>query len=173
MRQKVEVVEDLMAYHYKPITDKLIPVNYPSSENSVDETLLEKYSQVIDRARSFHIWSFEQIGMPDPFPDEEMECDFIPPNSAEDLVYRGDRYTGESPPSLIYFPSRVVYFKLMRACIGVQKYEDLWFVKLKRKGDINSILTSAQLKQMQLELRRMLAASRRAQEAEGEEYRKY
>lgn len=158
-----------MASHYQVIRDKLIPANYPNSENSIDEAFLEKCSNVIGRARSYHIWSFEQIGMPDPFPNEEMECEFIPPNSPEDLVYRGDRYNNQQPPSLIYFPSRVVFFKLMRACIGVQRYEDLWFVKLKRRGDVEDIFTPAQLNLFRREFRRMLAEKRRAIEEEEEE----
>ena len=59
-----------MAIHYNKINEELVPVNYPKNENSVDELLLEKYSKVIGRAKSYHIYSFEQIGMPDPFPKE-------------------------------------------------------------------------------------------------------
>ena len=56
-----------------------------------------------------------------------METDFAVPHTQEDLVYRGDRYVKGTSPYVIYYPSKLMLFKLMRACIGVEREEDLWF----------------------------------------------
>ena len=39
----------------------------------------DKYNEVFERAKSYHIWSFQQIGLFDPFPREPMETDFAVP----------------------------------------------------------------------------------------------
>ena len=64
----------------------------------------------------------------DPFPKEPMETEFAVPTTEEDLVYRADRYVEGQSPFVIYFPSRLLLFKLMRACIGVEHEKDLWFM---------------------------------------------
>ena len=65
----------------------------------------------------------------DPYPTEEIETTFCLPSSEEDLVYRIDRYNEENSPVVTYFPSKLVLYKLMRACIGVESEEDLWCYK--------------------------------------------
>jgi len=42
------------------------------------------------------------------------------------LVYPESRYGPDESPAAIHLPSRDVMFKLMRACIGVEKPADLW-----------------------------------------------
>ena len=56
-----------------------------------------------------------------------METQFAVPKTQEDLVYRSDRYAEDFSPYVIYYPSKLVLFKLMRACIGVTNEDDLWF----------------------------------------------
>lgn len=56
-----------------------------------------------------------------------METNFYIPKSDEDLVYRASRYVKSCSPHSIYFPSKRVLFKIMRACIGVQDPQELWF----------------------------------------------
>ena len=41
------------------------------------------------------------------------------------LAYRAERYHSGFP-SCLYLPSNDVLFKLMRACIGVERIQDLW-----------------------------------------------
>ena len=36
-------------------------------------------------------------------------------------------------PYLRYFPSRMIMFKMMRACIEVDDTEDLWYMQLQKK----------------------------------------
>ena len=84
---------------------------------------MEKYNSVIERAKSYQIWSFQQIGMSDPFPNEPMETEFSVPTCNDDLVYRADRYMDGNSPCVIYIPSKLLLFKLMRSCIGVNKIE--------------------------------------------------
>ena len=42
------------------------------------------------------------------------------------LVYRGNRYEKDNSPNMLIIPSRMVMFKIMRACVGVKTIEDLW-----------------------------------------------
>ena len=63
----------------------------------------------------------------DPYPNETMETSFNIPTTDEDLVYRGDRYVKKCSPNAIYFPSKKVLFKIMRACLDVTDPEKLWF----------------------------------------------
>lgn len=68
------------------------------------------------------------MGWSDPFPDEHSS---IEPELAEiihqgHLVYHESRYEYNSPPVIIYIPSKLVMIKMMRACIGVDKKELLW-----------------------------------------------
>ena len=68
--------------------------------------------------------------MQDPFPDENenlQENIMSLPKSYDDFVYHRSRFVDGNSPKCIYFPSRFVMFKLMRACIEVYACEDLWF----------------------------------------------
>jgi hypothetical protein len=56
-----------------------------------------------------------------------MEMDFPIPEDEDMLVYRGARYEEDRSPNMLIIPSRMVLFKIMRACVGVNKKEDLWF----------------------------------------------
>ena len=38
-----------------------------------------------------------------------------------DLVYSLDRYNLNKNPNCVYFPSKPLLFKMMKACIGVEK----------------------------------------------------
>jgi len=56
-----------------------------------------------------------------------METHFHVPETEEDLVYRGNRYIKGNSPNLLYFPSKLMLFKIMKACVGIQNKNDLWF----------------------------------------------
>ena len=99
----------------------------PDSTYALKQDQYDKFTDSITRAKPFHIWSFEQIGLFDPYPDEEMETNFNIPKTDEDYVYRLNRYVQEYSPNAIYFPSKMVLFKIMRACIGVDDPKKLWF----------------------------------------------
>ena len=65
--------------------------------------------------------------MPDPFPLEQDGYNFVPPKGIDDLAYCKSRYQEENSPKSIYIPSPEMMFKMMRACISVDKEGDLWF----------------------------------------------
>jgi hypothetical protein len=46
-------------------------------------------------------------------------------------LYPGDKYFENSPPICSYLPKKELLFKMMRACIGCDKIEDLWIFKPK------------------------------------------
>ena len=64
--------------------------------------------------------------MQDPFPDSYAP-EFKGPKNVCDLVYSKSRYNADQSPNCIYFPSRYLMFKMMRACVDVNKKEDLWY----------------------------------------------
>ena len=45
----------------------------------------------------------------------------------EDLVYPESRISFPISPGLVFYPRKEVMLKLMRACIGVEEEEELWF----------------------------------------------
>jgi hypothetical protein len=65
---------------------------------------------------------------------EPMETKFKIPESDEDLVYHDERYKPGNSPNVAYFPSNLMLFKIMRACIDIEKPEDLWFNSAKHYG---------------------------------------
>ena len=104
-------------------------INYPDKKFGIknSEAYNEKYKDAIKRAKSFHIWGFTQIGMFDPFPDEPMETEFNIPQTEGDLVYRIDRYIEGQSPNCIYLPSKLILWKMMRACVDIEETKDLWY----------------------------------------------
>ena len=66
----------------------------------------------------------------DPFPEEPMETEFAIPTSEGDLVYRSDRYIDGQSPKCIYIPSKLILWKMMRACLDIKDTKDLWFKQL-------------------------------------------
>jgi hypothetical protein len=70
--------------------------------------------------------SFYSIAWPDPFIDQfsDFESNYL--EDKRSLVYPEWRYKlGYSPP-MIYIPSKIVLFKLMRACLGVETPDQFW-----------------------------------------------
>ena len=55
------------------------------------------------------------------------ECpDLKSPCHLDDWVYPEFRYVNGNAPHSIYIPRKEIMLKIMRACIGVKKPEDLW-----------------------------------------------
>ena len=66
--------------------------------------------------------------MQDPFPETQGKAFKGPiPKNIADMVYSTSRYKSDQSPKCIYFPSRYIMFKMMRACVDVTKKEDLWY----------------------------------------------
>lgn len=89
------------------------------------------------RLAPFTINSFAQIGLSDPFPDDDQFIEgslddvnpdlYKMPDSPEVKVYPDDRYRKGFCPYCIYIPRKEIMLKLMRACIGVRNPSELWF----------------------------------------------
>jgi len=47
-------------------------------------------------------------------------------SSNVNLVYHLHRYIDDCSPMCVYLPSNEVMFKMMKACLYVQRVEDLW-----------------------------------------------
>ena len=91
-------------------SDMITEIKLPDSDLSTSKEFYASFKSSIFNARSFNIWSFEQIGLFDPFPEEPMETNFLVPETEEDLVYRPNRYVEGESPNLLYFPSKLVLF---------------------------------------------------------------
>ena len=92
----------------------------------VDPGQLTKYKTPVLKT---NITTFESIGMPDPYPNEDAEDEehqFLMPEGPRDLVYEQDAYTPDRCPKPRHLPSRTILLKLMRACIGVTDVDKLW-----------------------------------------------
>ena len=102
---------------------------------------------------SFHISSFDQIGFHDPFPKEDNKSDFTLPEShttnTTNEISPGTSQNQNQSPMLRYFPSKIIMFKIMRACIDVEDTEDLWYMQLQRK-----IVVSANAKKKRAMMKR-------------------
>ena len=95
---------------------------------------LEKYG-LQDENKPHTINYFEEVGWFDPFPQTsfltnlydagEFECDDITEN-----IYPKSRVSDpENMPKSIYIPKREMMFTMMRACVGVESEDDLFFNK--------------------------------------------
>ena len=48
------------------------------------------------------------------------------PTDYDSPVYAESRYEVGTSPTVIYIPKKEVMFKIMRACIGIKRVEDIW-----------------------------------------------
>lgn len=76
----------------------------------------------------YNINSFHQIGMIDPFPQEDVGFSPIIPELFSDHVYPEQRMChADASPMCVYIPNRILTLKIIRACIDVKNPNDLWF----------------------------------------------
>ena len=85
--------------------------------------------------KPFFINGFQTVGWSDPYPDDDTfiqgSCDdgdnLHLPEKVDDWVYpEGKLSDKDFAPYQIYIPKKEIMLKMMRACIGVKKPEDLW-----------------------------------------------
>ena len=123
----IDLIDERISFMYGVLKSGKKPEYMPNSTYGFSENDYDEFAKSIKNAKSYNIWSFEQIGLFDPYPDEIMETSFSIPITDGDLVYRIDRYVKGYSPNSIYFPSKKTLFKIMRACINVDDPEKLWF----------------------------------------------
>ena len=80
--------------------------------------------------------SFCQIGISDPFPDDDQFIEgslddvdpevYQMPSTPSELVYDNSRYLKGLGPYCVYIPRKELMLKIMRACISVTDECDLW-----------------------------------------------
>ena len=108
-------------------------LHLPPDSAKMETKVMKKFESCLEKAQPFHISSFEQIGLHDPFPSEPKDMeDFVYPQAVDDLAYPKDAYKKGQSPHVLYFPSKRLMFKIMRACIGVTSSKDLWFNRLEK-----------------------------------------
>ena len=86
---------------------------------------------MLDEESKFKNVAFWSIGLADPFPDEttlieERQYEDI---KVEKYIYPESRYKEGQSPRTIFLPTRHIFFKMIRACMGCESPEDLWFNK--------------------------------------------
>lgn len=76
----------------------------------------------------FLMYNWDSLGWDDPFENDEgtYVVDAQEPTKYNDWVYPEFRYKKGFSPYCIYIPTKEMMLKIMRACIGVKKKEDLW-----------------------------------------------
>ena len=80
---------------------------------------MQKYKFENLKKEPHQIHSFEQIGMQDPFPEENwMNKKFVKPKY-DTMVYDRKRLKANESPFCVFIPSRTIMFKIMRACVEV------------------------------------------------------
>ena len=148
--EEVEGSLELMIKHVNAAADKVKVAPAPQLAEAtlagakLSANFNNKHKMVDTRSKVYLIKRFEDIGWKDPFPDEPMKVEYklkdngkdtmpggdgqgpqIPPNK-DVLCYAETRLIPKRCPTVIYVPSKEMMFKMMRACIGVKKKEDLW-----------------------------------------------
>ena len=59
------------------------PTNLPSDDLKTDKKFNRLFKSSISEAQPYNIWSFEQVGLHDPFPLEFMESKFEIPETKD------------------------------------------------------------------------------------------
>lgn len=131
-------LESLSHHFLKGVNISRKPLPETLEEGKISFDFEKRYNTTIDSKdhidkRTWNIHSFWSLGMADPFPDESTMIDtdnqYVGPDkfSMKKLVYPKSRFTKEHTPMIIYVPSREMMIKIMRACMGCQNVNDLWF----------------------------------------------
>ena len=110
--------------------------NCPDMSLDCDDVFLKLFNKTLTPPQYFHIQTFAQIGFHDPFPKEDIGSGVELPESHEDIIYCNCNFAGS--PLLRYIPSRLMMFKIMRACIDVDEIEDLWYMQLMKKIKVSN-----------------------------------
>ena len=89
----------------------------------LSNTFWERYD-FNDNDQTYFINSFEEIHWSDPFVPEPKH--YHHHTSVDDLVYAESRYLADRSPVCIYIPKKSVMIKLMIACVGATKLDEIW-----------------------------------------------
>ena len=81
-----DLIDERLEFMYAKLSRGPVDILMPPTDLSFPSNFIEKR---LGATKSFHIFSFEEVGMFDPFPKELMDVNFHIPTEAADLVYRG------------------------------------------------------------------------------------
>ena len=125
----MEEVDELIGCRYDALFNNQIEkFNKVKFEPLKNFLLKFKLAQV--RPEQYAIESFEQVGLPDPFGPRLQTNDlFIKKcDNKWDEAYPDQRmHSKTQSPVCLYLPTTEIMTKMILACIGVTKVEDLWF----------------------------------------------
>ena len=116
-------------------TDQKI-LDHTKEAAKISKDFIQKYDFIKKERLVFLVNSFWEIGMADPFPDDEdlvigsvddVPDDFKIPTKVNDYVYGPTRYIEGNSPVCIYIPAPEIMLKIMRACIDCKNTDELWF----------------------------------------------
>jgi hypothetical protein len=79
---------------------------------------MKTYKNFFTTGKTFKIKDLAQVGFVRPFGD----C-----IQFTKMLYPESEFLDDAAPKMYYFPSRVVMFNILRACLGCEKKEDLWY----------------------------------------------
>ena len=85
------------------------------------------------KMQPWRINTFWSLGLADPFPDEttimekEKALDGEKQFTLEERIYPDSRYDPKEVPLMIYLPSRIMMWKMIRSCMGCKNVSELWF----------------------------------------------
>ena len=134
-----ELINSRIAYYINSQAGNHVhKITLQTEEGSeLNPNFLVKYEVADRKFEPFFINGFKQIGLSDPFPDDQVnlkeslkseEAPFISlPSTNSVSVYPASRMIKSNSPFCIYIPRKEVMFKLMRACINVKFEHELWF----------------------------------------------
>jgi hypothetical protein len=107
------------------------------AEINTDFLIKFGFDDPADDMKDFMINSFRQVGMSDPFPDDDQFIEgslddvdpelYKVPQSPDELVYPAYRYVKGRCPYCIYIPRKEIMLKIMRACVGVDSVSEVWY----------------------------------------------
>ena len=111
-----------------------LPTEKTQEAAALPPNFLVDYGMVQSSPQNYFINTFEQLGMPDPFPEEVYAFHAnVPgidaaPRLYSDAVYEEYKTNREdSSPMCLFIPRQELMLKLIRACIEVPNDWELWF----------------------------------------------
>lgn len=131
MEELEEIIKDRICYHNNFKNEKLVASSFTQDAAQIAPDFLNKYD-LADKLKNLYVYninSFTQIGLEDPWPDDEDivkgsldDIDpavYTMPVKVTDLVYKKSRYESSvESPTQVYIPRKEIMLKLMRACVS-------------------------------------------------------
>lgn len=123
-------LEELILARINDLVKQLNPNNKVSKQTDQKAKLTPRFLKdngLISVQRPFLVNCFPQIGIEDPFPNDDLtvigsvdddDCKIAQKHT--DLIYDAGRYQDEFSPLCIYIPRKELMLKMMRACIDVK-----------------------------------------------------